>query len=802
MSLLESAKSYAKRGLSVISTNDIKKAVIAWKPYQQNIPTDSELSYMFGHPNTKGLAIICGQVSGNLEVIDVDCKYGISFEDYKKRILEDNAELYKKLYIISTKTKGYHIYYRCEYIEGNKKLAQRHPTEDEKSANPMSGPMVLIETRGEAGYVIAPPSEGYEIIQGQEIPVLDIQERDLLLSIARSFNQVLEMVKQPNIPHNNDKITIWDDFNKRGDVVALLQNHGWQIVKRQSDKILFKRPGDTKAISSAVLFTDREPNIFYPHTTSTSFENKGYTPFMVYTHLECKSDYKKATKQLSDKYGEVNDDGWFWSYNRSNTVVISRYALQKWLYDNNFQLYFQNEKTGSYRLIHESERKVKEIYPEAIKKHIKHALEAAGHIDVIEALMKQTNSIFNDSFFEYIEKSEIKILQDDDKHAYFPFTNGICKVSKDEIQMIEYSKINDSIWQTQIIDFNLELSKDFIPTQGVFAEFISKISDDNPERIRYAYSIIGYILHSYKDPSKPYAVILAEETDDESKGGGTGKGLFFMAISKIIPTVKIDGKNFKPDKTFAFQRVELGTQLVVIEDCPRNVDFERYYPTITEGITIEKKNQDEVFLKYSESPKIAFTTNYAIASNAEHAKRRQKILEFAPFFNSKFTPKDHFKHTLFYDWDLDEWTKFYNLMIYCVKEYLTYGISEYNNSDKLARKSVKMQFGEEFLDYYTDLTGTYSGRTLEVSKEWEGFLTRACLDRKEYSLKRFKKALIVSSDTLKVEYKEFRNPQLDGRKCFIIGSMESQNTEVKQDEGWKPYKSDDQLDSNLEAIFT
>lgn len=797
MNLLESAKSYAKSGLSVISTNDIKKAVMAWKPYQSNIPTDQQLEAMFTNPATKGLAIICGAVSGNLEVIDIDCKYGINFEDYANRIKEANQDLYNKLYIIETVSKGYHIYYKCEFIEGNKKLAQRHPTEDEKSANPMSGPAVLIETRGEAGYVCAPPSHGYKLIQGQEIPVIELQERELLLTIARSFNQVLEMVKQPNIPHNNDKVTVWDDFNRRGDVVALLEKHGWQVIKRQSDKILFKRPGDTKAMTSAVLFTDKEPNIFYPHTTSTSFENKGYTPFGVYTHLECKSDYKKATKQLSEKYGEVNNDGWFWSYNRNNGVVLSRYELQKWLYDNNFQLYFQNDKTGSYRLIHENERKVKEIHPEAIKKHIKHALEAAGHIDVIEALMKQTNSIFTDSFFEYIEKSEIKILHDDDKHAYFPFINGICKVSANNIELIEYANINESIWQTQIIDYWIDISKDFDPTSGVFAEFISKICEDNPERIKYAYSLIGYILHSYKDPSKPYAVILAEETDDESKGGGTGKGLFFMAISKIIPTVKIDGKNFKPDKTFAFQRVELGTQLVVIEDCPRNVDFERYYPTITEGITIEKKNQDEVFLKYSESPKIAFTTNYAIASNAEHAKRRQKILEFAPFFNSKYTPKEHFKHTLFYDWDTDEWTKFYNLMFYCVKQYLAHGIADYNNSEKLARKTIKVQFGEEFLEYFLDLMETYPGKTLEISKEWEGFLVRACVDKKEYSMKRFKKALVNSADIMKIDYKEFKNAQIGNHKCFILGKGQ----EVKSEEGWQSYLENNQSDEDLERIF-
>jgi Bifunctional DNA primase/polymerase, N-terminal len=763
MNLLQSAKSYANKGLSVISTDNSKTSIFSWKKYQTNIATDQELEQMFNTPKAKGIAVICGAVSGNLEVIDVDCKYGINWAEYEYKILQAHPELYGRLKIIQTKSNGYHIYYRCESIEGNQKLAERPATDDEKFINPNAKQFVLIETRGEAGYVIAPPSDGYTPLDKNDIPIITLEERDLLLSIARSFNQIVEQIKQPVMPTTGSNLTIWDDYNQRGDLIALMEKHGWRVVREDNEKFYLLRPGQTSSVTSAVVFKDKR--IFYPHTTSTSFQNKGYNPFAVYTHLECKGDWKKACKQLSDVYGDVNTDGWFWNKTEKGHVIISRFKFQEWLHDNYVQLYFHNKNSGAYRLVHTDNKRIKEVHAEDIKKYVKQELVKHNHIDVMEAVMKSTNSYFVPSFFEYIDKADVKIMHDKQDKCYFPFNNQIVVITKDNISSINYGDIDEYIWESQIIDKDIKINTEFDPLTSVFFKFLCKISGDDTKRVQYAMTLIGYILHSFKDPSKPYAPILAEETDDESKGGGTGKGLFFQAIAKLIPVVIIDGKTFKPDKTFAYQRVTLGTKLVIIEDCPKNVDFEKFYPTITEGITIEKKNQDELHLNFSESPKIAFTTNYTISNNSEHSRRRQKVLEFAPFFNSKNTPLDVFGHTFFTDWDHDEWTKFYNLMFYCVKEYMEIGIVQVDNSAKLKRKQIKQQFGEDFLDYYDDLE---SGNFKSITDEWKGFLMKYELDKKEYSLKRFKKGLVIASEVFENEFLEEKNWQHNNIKMFKI----------------------------------
>ena len=57
--------------------------------------------------------------------------------------------LLNKLYIVGTRNNGYHIYYYCEVINGNSKLAQRLTTEKERKENPHEKVKVLIETSGE-----------------------------------------------------------------------------------------------------------------------------------------------------------------------------------------------------------------------------------------------------------------------------------------------------------------------------------------------------------------------------------------------------------------------------------------------------------------------------------------------------------------------------------------------------------------------------------------------------------------------------------------------------------------------------
>jgi hypothetical protein len=817
---------YLDFGVNVIAVNDKKQAIFPWKEYQSKAISKPELEKQLSDPRAKGIAVICGAVSGGLEVIDIDTKYETFplWDQIKSKIPQD---IFAKLHIVNTKSNGYHLYYKCEEIECNQKLAQREPIAEEKLQNPQIKTYCIIETRGEAGYVVAPPTEGYTIVQ-KGINIITIEERSTLFEVMRSFNEIIEeqIIEAHQRPSTKDYgVSPFEDYNRRGDISALLQSHGWTIVKENTERVYYLRPGSKAEHSGSY---NKSLGLFSVFSVNTPFTTqKGYRPAIVYAILEHNADFKKAAKELLEQgYGEkktsfgdklertlfnkkqngatkdelvsflvqshrkqiseaseiVNDleNRWgeqictFWDVSDQDKLTINRYKLQVFLTTvGGFRLYFYDQNSTIYRLVRIKDGFVEESSTEQIKRFIKDYIDRLpdsfdGGItpqDLLEHVYRGASVLFSEAFFEFFDRANIDFLQDTKDLSYFPFKNGVVCISNDTIKLKTYGELNKYVWKTQVIDYHIYVDDGNIKLEEIeYYKFLNYISGEDNERLMYAITLIGYLLHTYKDPSRPFSVILAEETENEANGGGTGKGIFVKAIGYLCNLVRVDGKNFKVDKSFAFQRVDLDTRILAIEDTRRNVDFEGFYSIITEGITVEKKNKDELFIPYKDSPKVMFTTNYTIPNMGNHAKRRQKVFEFSPFFGSGKTPEDVFGHKLFEDWDKDEWNRFYNLMFNCVQIYLESGVLAVENSEKLHRKQVRVQFGEEFLEF---LMAQKEEKDVWITMEflYNEFLKMSSMDKKEYSMKRFSKAIDESCTILKIAYQSTRSKEHSNRKC-------------------------------------
>jgi hypothetical protein len=835
MSLLSAAKGLVKKGFSVVATDANKLAVVLWKKYQDSHPTENDLENQFSRSNAKGIAVICGKVSGNLEVIDVDVKYdnsGTLFNDLMAAIHDTSEELSNKLMVVQTRSGGYHLYYKCPVIAGNQKLAQRPPTEDELKENPNEKVLVLIETRGEGGYVIAPPSDGYKKISGT-VSSITAEEREVLLEIARSFNQyVVEQPKPMSVRTDNYALTPWEDYNSRGvdDMIKTLEKSGWTIVRQKGDRTIFKRPGKTDSKSSGDY--SREHNLFTVFTTSSVFEPlKGYRPAAVFTMLECNGDFRKAASKLAEMgYGERSQsfgeklekelfqkksDGYtsddlkkllvdkhqkreeeaesivkslelqwgerlciFWDVDqKTRKVQIHRTRWVDFLHEvGGFGLYFYDLNSTIYRIVRVKDGFVEESSTEQMKKFILDYIDGLpdtfdGGItpgDLKEIVLKQYNNLFNEGFLEFLPCVQLDFLKDTFDKAFYPFQNGVVIVSKDGVKLDSYKNTNKVIWKNQVINFIFSVDQDFAPDTCEYFRFIEKISGDDEDRIAYCMTLIGYNLHKFKDPSKPYATVNAEETDNEKDGGGTGKGIFNKALSYLLRTVKLDGKTFDVGKNFSMQRVSLDTQLICVEDCDKRFDFEKFNSHLTEGSTVEKKNKDELYIDYKDSPKFVFNTNYSLNIQGNHGKRRSKVFEFSPFFGPKNTPLDFFGHLLFEDWDKDEWNRFYNLMFFCLSVYLMSGIKETSASEKMRRKQIRLSYTEEFLEWWDHYVqnGAYDWKPFK--ELYNNFMIENDFDKKDYSQKRFKKALESSTEVYGIEYETRRNRAAENRHEFKL----------------------------------
>jgi hypothetical protein len=364
-------------GLQFIPVNAQKQPIV--KDWQNSVKK-------YDLSNCVAVGLVCGKPSGNVEVIDIDQKYSLDgklFENYKRLIHELDDSLLQKLVVQKTKNGGYHFIYRCSAIGGNTKLANRSTTDAEKEetyqktyeSEVSKGKddsearrvaekskindkvRVLIETRGIGGQIVCNPSVGYEMIYGDLYGINDItpDERDILFGIARQFNEVMEEYALPaksSAIKKTKGLSAFDDYNKRGDVIGLLQNHGWKVVKRQGPKTIFLRPGQTSSVSSGNF--DENRNWFTVFTTSSEFEpEKAYLPYAVFAILECNKDFVEASRKLYDMgYGDKDEPK---KETTSTRVITSRVDVN----DNDFSFlakpqdyddYLQSVRDGTLKM--------------------------------------------------------------------------------------------------------------------------------------------------------------------------------------------------------------------------------------------------------------------------------------------------------------------------------------------------------------------------------------------------------------------------------------------------------------------
>jgi hypothetical protein len=300
--LQSAAMAYHAAGLRALPARRGTKRprVGVWKRYGDRQPTKAELSAWFAN-EPDAICILCGKASNHLEIIDFDAQ-GELFTAWSEGV---PADLRRRVVVERTPSGGYHVIYRCEReVCGSMKLAQRRLGDKI---------VTLIETRGEGGLFLCAPTPGYDVVQGDlhDLPVLTEAERDVLLQTAWELNEYVPPVvdcpphsgvvgqRGPSsaaqaacASYNADRPG--DDFNRRGDVRAVLRQHGWTLTKSGENEY-WRRPGKTSGWSATL-----KDNIFYVFSANAApFEpNRAYSPFSVYTLLNHGGDWAQAASSL------------------------------------------------------------------------------------------------------------------------------------------------------------------------------------------------------------------------------------------------------------------------------------------------------------------------------------------------------------------------------------------------------------------------------------------------------------------------------------------------------------------------
>ena len=230
---------------------------------------------------------------------------------------------------------------------------------------------------------------------------------------------------------------------------------------------------------------------------------------------------------------------------------------------------------------------------------------------------------------------------------------------------------------------------------------------------------IGYLLFGYKSESETWAPVCQDaklaESDDECNGG-SGKSLFLKAVSRLLNMFYIDAHlPTVTDNRFLFDGVTEDTDLIVVDECDRRLNFDFFFGRITGDMKGEEKGNHPFQIPFAKSPKIAFATNYVLRKHDASTERRIWPQVFSDYYHEATRQNDYHESRTIRD-DLgcnlmgteyaeQDWQADIAFMLQCLQFYLSLPKGERRIMPPLGRIGLREQMaavGKDFKQWADD----------------------------------------------------------------------------------------------------
>ncbi|HTF17325.1 MAG TPA: primase-helicase family protein [Chryseolinea sp.] len=308
---------------------------------------------------------------------------------------------------------------------------------------------------------------------------------------------------------------------------------------------------------------------------------------------------------------------------------------------------------------------------------------------------ERINHHFSQDLFARVRTTERIVIHSDSKDTTFLYyKNGYVEISSRGMLLRKYDEMDGSIWEHQMLDRDFVLSdvelevENHIPIgsspdasgkainvmkAGLFADFCYKISNSDFGRFKSLCSIIGYVIHAYYQYGLK-AIVLTDSTISEESNGRTGKTLLAKMIGMVRSSTEINGKDFDSSDRRKYQNIEIGTQVIHVNDVKHRgkgkFEIEDVFNDITEGVMVGKLYRAPFRL----FAKMMFSTNRTLNIQGDSQKDRVVEFELSSFFNAENKPDKYYGQWFGRDWDAAEWNKFDNFMSSCAQAFHQFGI--------------------------------------------------------------------------------------------------------------------------------
>jgi len=436
---------------------------------------------------------------------------------------------------------------------------------------------------------------------------------------------------------------------------------------------------------------------------------------------------------------------------------------------------------------------IEEITHRDISSFVHNFVEEIGEYQISEMLIKGIAQYFAPEKLMRMHDLNIQLLPQSKHYQYLIFKDKSWRITKEKITQLDTNDLPGYVWKDKIIDKTPILHQPMIEVtrengafqvkempfahQSDIANYLKRASDfeweDQYELVKNEYGLtkwqpkskdvptqemsahqthhfvckmigIGYLLHDYTDRANAKAIICMDgkEAPVGQSNGGTGKSLLERIIEEVVPLVHIDGKKHDMSKdNFLYDQVNGQTQVICIDDCRTNIDFEQFFSQITNRLTVNVKFQNRFDV---DPPKFLLTTNHAINGDDASTIRRQYYLAFSDWYNLHRKPTDDFGRRLFDDWNDQQWMLFYNFVACCIQTYLRFGLAYEIPKLDLYKRRLRQSIGENFLEW-ADLfyaKDAHVNEKLPKLRVHEHFLYHYPEEKKYCNIRSFKKKLI------------------------------------------------------------
>ncbi len=540
------------------------------------------------------------------------------------------------------------------------------------------------------------------------------------------------------------------------------------------------------------------------------------------------------------EYSKTKSGKWKENYSILNT------ELYNFLHRNGFyRLVLENEKEG-HIYIHITDNIVRQIKPNEIKAYVHNFLEKRY------LSPRLRDAFYNTPKLSETSLSNLKVIEiefkDFDKHTqFFFFRNKTISVTKDKINEFKPGEIDRFVWDDEVIkhqfkiqdpqfriwkndadEWDIEIKKNdniffnyLIQTsrmhwrkeleeelEGKTAEERNQYLKDHkydiagpnlaPEEIieqkqhliNKMYSL-GYLLHRYRDPSRPWAVFAMDGrlSEDGQSNGRSGKSIMYKAIRLFMKSVTLPGRKHDLTKDqFIYSGVTRHTDFILVDDANQYLDFSFFFEATTGELTVNPKFGVKFELKSEEVPKFAFTSNHPVRDIDSSKLDRLLYTVFSDYYhkdNNGFylenrSPKDDFgKNILNEDFTTAEWNDFYNFMIQCCNLYMQHEKIEppMNNIEK---RNLISEMGSAFHEW-ADVYFSEEMNTLDtLVPKVEAFEDFKKATNAKWTSQKFRKAIMAWSKYYGFELnpKEFQNSQGRISRKWPEGAPDAKATEL------------------------